>query len=47
MGTWTDEDDAAVTSCALETTSSYPYSGIEEEHSVVLAGPFAIPGTVA
>lgn len=46
MGTWTDEDAAAVTLCELETTDSHPCTGIEEEHSVVPAGPFAIPGTV-
>lgn len=46
MDTWTNEDATAVTLCELETTDSHPCTGIEEEHSVVLAGPFVIPGTV-
>ena len=46
MGTWTTADAAAVTACELETTDSHPRTGIDAEHSVILAGPFAIPGTV-
>lgn len=46
MGNWTDADAAAVTACELETTDSHPRTGIDAEHPVILAGPFAIPGTV-